>query len=116
MSSPSSRLLQIGIFENNIRRLSTQLQRHILQIALRRILHHLPSHQRTPRERHLFNIHVRRDGVPDGGSVSGDDVDDTRGESDFGNHGGETDGGERGEFGWFHDDGVAACESWAYFP
>ena len=51
-----------------------------------------------------------------GGSVSVDDIEDTRGKADFGGDFGERDGGHGGELGGLDDDGVAGGEGGGDLP
>lgn len=68
------------------------------------------------KSRHLVDLHVGADGVTDGLAVTGDNVDDTRGEAGLVDKGTHTDGGQRGKFGRLDDNGVAGSESRAEFP
>jgi len=45
VSCPTSGLLEVGIVEDNVRALSTQLKGNILEVALGSGLHDLPAHQ-----------------------------------------------------------------------
>lgn len=116
VARPTDSRVDVSIVEDDIRALPSKLQRHLLQITLRRPLHNLPPHKCTPRKRHLIDLHMRRDRVPDSLSVPRNDVDHTGGESDLFDEIAAAEGGEGSELGGLHDDDVACCESRTDLP
>src|SRR5208283_2039218 len=67
---PFNRLVHVRVRKHDVRALSSQLQRHPLQIRFRRRFHDQVAHFRRSRERHLIHIHVpcncrsRRGSIP----------------------------------------------------
>lgn len=116
MRSPSDSQLHIRVIEDYVRTLTPKLQRHVLQVTLRRAFHDSSSYFRRARERNLLDAHVRRYGFSDDWACTGDDVQDARRESRGLGEGCEIESRERSKFGRLEDDGVATCEGGGDLP
>jgi len=66
---PINSLFHVTIVENNTRRFASKLKCDVLQVALGRRLRDLTSNGSAAGERDLLDIHMRRNGRTDGGSV-----------------------------------------------
>ena len=116
MSSPVNRLLEIRIRKDDSRTLPTKFESDVLEVALRSGLHDFPTDEGRAGERDLLDGGVVGDRMTGNGSVSDDEVEDTRGEAGFVNHFGGHKSGQRSHLGGFHDDGVSGSESGANLP
>ncbi len=83
MRSPVDCLVEVGVVEDDVGRLATELEGDVLQVALGGGLHNLATDQSTTSEGDLINLHVGGDGGTDGVSVAVADVDETRREAGF---------------------------------
>ena len=99
MWSPVDSLIQISIIEYDIRALASQLKCDRFQIGFSSCFHDFTSNDGATGEGNFSNLHVRWNGSAGGGSISGDDVDDTSGEAGFFDKGTQADGGQGGELG-----------------
>ena len=116
MSCPLDGLVEIRIVEDDGRALSTQLKGNILQVALGSGLHDFPADEGRTSERDLFDTAVLADGLTDSISISDNEVEDTRRETDFTDHVGDHESGQGSQFGGLHDDDVSGSERGADLP
>jgi hypothetical protein len=98
VGSPVDRLFQVRVVEDDVRALTTKLQRNIFQVALRSGLHDLATDKGTPGECNLFDSHVLADGLSGNVAIACDDVDDTGGEAGFLNQCSYSNGAQGCEF------------------
>ncbi len=116
MSCPRDSLIEVGVVQDDVRALPAELECHVLQVALRRVLHDLPPDESRAGKRDLLNVHVFRDRLARGVPVAIDDVDGTRREASFDDEVRNAEGGERRELGWLEDDRVPCREGGAKLP
>ena len=116
MSCPVDGLIEVRVVEDDGRTLSTELEGNVLEVALGGGLHDLPADEGRASEGNLFDTRVLGDGLADGRSVPNNEVEDTRGEASFANHICSDEGGQGGQLGGLHDDGVSSGKSGADLP
>lgn len=78
---PRDGVVNVGIREDNVGRLATQLQGNLLQVALGRGLQDAPANQGRAGEGDLIDVHVVRDGSTGDLAETREDVDHTRREA-----------------------------------
>jgi hypothetical protein len=81
VGGPVNSLVEVRIVEYDVRGLSTQLERDVLQIRLCRPLHDLAPDKCGPRERYLINTHMFRDSLTNSVAITINDIYDTRWEA-----------------------------------
>jgi hypothetical protein len=133
-SRPGDGLLEVGVVEDDVGRLSSELKGDVLEVGFGGGLHDHTSDEGRSREgnlrqvvvsrgsqlgrgraTHLLDLHVRGDGGSSDGSETSEDVDDTGGE-DLGDETSDEEGGERGRLGGLDDDGVSGRECGSNLP
>jgi hypothetical protein len=102
--------------ENHIRRLSTKLERHVLQVALRGRFHNLAAHKSAARECNFVYMHVGADRRPDSVAVAHQDVHDARWKAGLLDELSHTQRRQRGELGRLDDNRVACGKRRSDFP
>src|ERR1035437_10600724 len=98
--------LEIGVFEDNVRRLPTQLQRSFLEVPGGRMDNQLADFSRSS-EGDLVNVGMSGQRRPCRLAITGDNVDHAFGEAGFHDQIPETQRGERSLLGWLQHDGAA---------
>ena len=101
MGSPVYSLVEVRIIIDDVGALSAELKSDVLEVALRCCLHDLATDECRARERHLLDLHMRRDCVTGCVPVASEDVDDTRGEAGLIDKVAHLDGCQGCEFGGF---------------
>lgn len=103
---PRDGVVNVGIVEDNVGRLATELEGDLLQVAASSGLHDLSSDEGGASEGNLVNIHVCRKGGTSDLSESRNDVDDTGREASFLDEGGSEETRQRSLFSRLDNDGV----------
>ena len=116
MNCPFDGLLEVCVVEDNDWTFSAELKRDILEVTFGGSLHDLPTDEGRTREGNLFYTMVLADGLTDGMSIPDNEIEDTRGETNFANHVGSDESGQGGQLGGLHDDCVSGGESGADLP
>lgn len=113
---PRDGILDVGVVEDDVRRLASELEGDLLQVGAGGSLHHLTTDDGGTGERHLVHVHVRGDGGARHLSKAGDDVDHARGEAGLLDEGGGHQGGEGRLLGRLEDDRVPRGDGRADLP
>src|SRR5215218_4943926 len=108
-------LLQVGIGEDHVRGLATQLERDALY-SIGGTGHHALADLRGTREGDLRDIRVLDEPLPDLAPRTDYDVDDALGDAGLERYAPELHGGKRRELGWLEDERVARRESRSHLP
>jgi hypothetical protein len=93
---PRDGLVNVGVVEDDVGRLSAQLESDVLEVGRGSRLHDLSADEGRTGEGDLHDLHVRGDRVSDGESVPVDNVEDSLGETGLEREGSDT---ERGHLG-----------------
>ena len=109
------RLLNVGISQDDCRRLAAELQGYALDVVRRRLLDDLP-HLGGPGEGDLVHVRVVGDGGPGSGTVAGHDVEHTRGEARLPAQLGNVEPRERSLLSQLHHHRVAHRQGRAQLP
>ena len=104
---PVDGLLDIGVVEHDIRRLTAELESNLLQVGGGGGLHDGTTNERGTGEGDLVNIHMRGDGGAGDLAESRDDVENTGGEASLLDVLGKYQSGQRSLLSRLQDDGVA---------
>lgn len=113
---PGDSVLEVGIWENNIGRLSSKLESDLLQVTLGCSLQDLTTDQGRTSERNLVDIHVRGDSGTGNTTETRDDVDDTRRETSLLDKSSGIQSRKRGLLGRLEHDGVTSRNSGTNLP
>lgn len=113
---PRDGLLDIGVVEDDVGRLSTELQGDLLQVRGGSSLHDSASNQGRASEGDLVDVHVGGQGSTGGLAETGDDVENTRGEASLLDEVGEHKSRQRCLLSRLHDDCVTRAQSRANLP
>lgn len=113
---PRDGVVDVGVREDDVGRLTTQLQRDLLEVALGRRLQDLTADQGRAREGDLVDIHVVRDGRTCDAAKAREDVDDARREASLLDQLGGIQTRQRGLLSRLQHDGVARRDGGADLP
>lgn len=116
MSGPVNRLIEIRISKDDSRTLPTKLESDVLEVALRRGLHDFPADEGRASKGDLLDGRVVADRMTGNGSISDDEVEDTRGEASFANHISGHERRQRSQLRGLHHDSVPSSERRANLP
>lgn len=114
--SPRDGVVDIGIVEDNVGGLATQLKGDLLQVTLGSSLEDHTADKGGASESDLVNVHVAGDSGTGGATETGDDVDDTRREASLDNELGSIQTRQRSLLGSLDDDGVTGSDSGTDLP
>lgn len=113
---PGDGVINVGIVEDNVGGLATELEGDLLQVGLGGGLEDHTANKGRTGEGNLVNVHVGRDGSTGGATETGDDVDDTGGEAGLDDEVASIQTGERSLLGGLDDDGVTGSDSRTNLP
>lgn len=113
---PGDGVINICIIEDDVGRLAAQLQRDLLQVALRGGLEDGAANSGRTREGDLVDAHVRCDGGTRNATKTGDDVDHTRRESRLLAQLSRVESRQRSLLSCLEDDGVTGCNGGTDLP
>jgi hypothetical protein len=113
---PRDSVLEVGVWENNIGRLSSKLESDLLQVTLGRSLQDLATDQGRTSEGNLVNIHVRGDSGTGNTTETRDNVDNTRRETSLLNKSGSVQSRERSLFSSLENNSVTSRNSGTNLP
>lgn len=114
--NPGDSVLEVGVWENNIGRLSSKLESDLLQVTLGRSLQDLTTDQGRTGESNLVNIHVRGDSGTGNTTETRDDVDNARWETSLLDKSGSVQRRKRGLFSSLEHDSVTSRNSGTNLP
>jgi len=106
--SPGDSVVDIGVLEDNVGGLATELKSNLLQVRLGSGLQDHTANESGTSEGDLVDVHVAGDGGTGDTAETGDDVNDTGREASLDNKLGGVKTRERGLFGGLNDDGVTS--------
>ena len=113
---PRDGVVNVCVLEDDVGRLSTELEGDLLQVRLGSGLQdHAADDGRTGKG-NLVNVHVRGHGSTGDTAEAGDGVDDTGGETRLDDQIARVQRGQRGLLSRLHDDGVAGGDGGANLP
>ena len=113
---PGDGVFNVGVVENDVWRLASELEGNLLQVGAGCGLHDLTANNGRPGKCDLVNIHVGRDGGTGDLSKTGDDVDDSWWETGLLDEVGSNESGERGLLGSLENNGVTGGNRRANLP
>lgn len=113
---PRDGVVNVGILEDNVGGLATQLKGNLLEVALGSGLEDGTADSGGTGEGNLVNVHVAGDGGTSDTTETGDDVDHTRGETSLLDELTGVQTGERGLLGGLEDDGVTGSNGGGDLP
>lgn len=106
--SPGDSVVDIGVLEDNVGGLATELKSNLLQVRLGSGLQDHTANEGGTSEGDLVDVHVAGDGGTGNTAKAGDDVDDTGREASLNNELGGVETGERGLLSSLNDNGVTS--------
>jgi len=109
-------VVNIGIIEDDVGTLSTELERDLLQVTVCGLFKNLLSDSGRTSEGDLVDSGGGGKGLSDGRTVTDNDVDDTSGDTSLLDELGHVHGSEGSQLGGLHDDGTSGCECWSDLP
>lgn len=113
---PRDGVVNIGIFEDNVGGLATQLEGNLLEVALGSGLEDGTADGGGTGEGDLVNVHVAGDGSTSDTTETGDNVDHTRGEASLLDELAGVQTGKRGLLSGLEDDGVTGGDGGGDLP
>lgn len=108
--------IDIGVLEDDVGRLATELEGDLLEVGRSSGLHNGATDQGGASESNLVNIHVRGNSSTSDLSETVDQVEDACGETSLLDELGHDKSGQRGLLSSLHDEGVTGGESRANLP
>ena len=113
---PRDGVVNVGVIEDDVGRLATQLEGDLLEVALGRSLEDDAANASGTGEGDLVNVHVAGDGSTGNTAQTGDDVDHTRGEASLLDQLAHVETGERGLLSGLDDNGVTGGNGGSNLP
>lgn len=113
---PRDSVVNVGIVEDNVGRLATQLESDLLQVTLGSGLQDHTANDGRTSEGNLVDVHVVGDGVTGHTTETRDDVDNTGGEASLLNEFTHVQTRERGLLSSFQDNGVTGRDGRTNLP
>lgn len=113
---PRDGVVNVGVLEDDVRRLATELKGDLLQVRASGSLEDLATDNGRASEGDLVDVHVRGDGRTGDLTKTGEDVDDTWREAGLLDELGSDQATERSLLGGLQDDGVTAGNRGADLP
>ena len=113
---PVNGLLKIGVVEDNVGGLATKLEGNLLQVGIGSSLHDGATDNGRAGEGNLVDVHVGGDGGTSNATETGDNVENTRGETSLLDELSKDESRERSLLSGLHDDSVTGGESGANLP
>ena len=108
--------IQIGVGEDDVGALASELERDALQVGFRGGFHDELAHFSGSGERDFIHIHVTCDGCAGRGAVSGEEVDHTFRESGFHDQLADAQCRKRRLLGRLHNNRISGCERGRELP
>lgn len=115
-ASPRDGLINVRIVEDDVGRLSSELESDVLEVGRSSGLHDVSTDESRSSESDLQDLHVGSDGVSDGQSVTVDDVENTLGKTGFEGESGDSESSERSHLGGLEDDTVSSSKGGSELP
>ena len=113
---PRDGIVDIGVVEDNVRALATELEGDLLEVGASSSLHDGPADNSGAGEGDLVDVHVRRDGGTSDLTKAGEDIDDTWRETSLLDELSAQQAGQRSLLGGLEDDSVAGCDGRTDLP
>lgn len=113
---PRDGVVDVGVVEDNVRGLATQLKSDLLQVALGGSLENHTTNQGRTSEGNLVDIHVARDSSTGDTAEAREDVNYTRGEASFLDELGGIETRQRGLFSGLEDNDVTGSDGRSNLP
>lgn len=113
---PGDGVVDIGVIEDNVGRLTTQLEGDLLQVGLGGSLQDGAANQGRTSESNLVNIHVAGDSGTSNTAKAGDDVNDTGREASLNNQLGGVETRQRSLLSGLNDNGVTGGDGGTNLP
>lgn len=113
---PGDGVVDVGVLEDDVGRLATELEGDLLQVGGGGGLEDLATDDGGAGESDLVDVHVGGEGGTGDLAKTRNDVDDTGGEAGLLDQAGGDEATKRSLLGGLHDDGVTASNGWTDLP